>query len=99
MNIAQVLSWKFPNQQGMICREDMQGVLRIVEFPGGIPTQVDQDMWTAEHAAYVASDVSKNDAAQRELDNQMALKAVALVLIDKGVFTLNELRTKYRSLS
>jgi hypothetical protein len=97
MSIAEVISWKFNNQPGMRC-EEVKGALAIVEFPGGVPTQQDQDAWTAEYEAYRASDARKNDDAQRELDGQKALKAIALLLIDKGVFTLAELRAKYRSL-
>lgn len=48
--------------------------------------------------AYLASDAGKDEQAQRDLDGLKALKAVALLLIDKGVFTLAELRAKYRSL-
>lgn len=97
MSIAEVIGWKFSNQPGMRCAE-INSVMRIVEFPGGIPSQAEQDAWTAEYQAYLSSDARKNDDAQRELDGVKALKALVLLLIDKGVFTLAELRAKYRSL-
>jgi hypothetical protein len=43
-NIAQVIGWKFPEQAGM---RTVDGV--ITAFPGGIPSQSDQDTWTAEY--------------------------------------------------
>ena len=43
-NIGIVIGWKFDHQQGM---STMDGV--ITEFPGGIPSQADQDKWTAEY--------------------------------------------------
>jgi hypothetical protein len=43
-HIAYVIGWKFNNQEGM---ETSDGV--ITAFPGGIPSQADQDTWTAEY--------------------------------------------------
>ena len=43
-NISKVISWKFSDQAGM---ETKEGV--ITKFPGGIPSQSDQDTWTAEY--------------------------------------------------
>ena len=42
-NISGVIGWKFNHQPGM-CTKD--GI--ITEFPGGIPSQADQDKWTKE---------------------------------------------------
>ena len=50
MNIAQVIGWKFDNQPGMRCKE-VDGVVTIVKFPGGIPTQEEQGAWLAEYDA------------------------------------------------
>ena len=44
-NIAQVISWKFNDQAGMETRDGV-----ITKFPGGIPSQSDQDTWTTEYA-------------------------------------------------
>ena len=43
-HIGIVIGWKFNHQQGMTT---IDGV--ITEFPGGIPSQADQDKWTAEY--------------------------------------------------
>ena len=42
-NIANVIGWKFNHQSGMSTRDGI-----ITEFPGGIPSQADQDKWTKE---------------------------------------------------
>jgi len=47
-DMAAVIGWKFDHQPGM-CTKD--GV--ITEFPGGIPSQADQDAWTAEYEAQI----------------------------------------------
>ena len=49
-DIANVIGWKHNHQAGM-CTEE--GV--ITDFPGGIPSQADQDTWTTEYEAYVAA--------------------------------------------
>jgi len=45
-DIATVIGWKFNHQQGMSTRDGV-----ITAFPGGIPSQADQDKWTAEYDA------------------------------------------------
>jgi len=47
-NIGAVIGWKHNHQPGM---STMDGV--ITEFPGGIPSQADQDKWTAEYEAQI----------------------------------------------
>lgn len=49
-NIGAVIGWKFSHQAGM---ETVDGV--ITKFPGGIPSQSDQDAWTAEFAVVEAA--------------------------------------------
>ena len=58
MNIAEVIGWKFNHQAGMSTREGV-----ITEFPGGIPTQADQDLWTAEYEAYLPTKAWKQAMA------------------------------------
>ena len=43
-NIGAVIGWKFNHQPGMVT---YGGV--ITKFPGGIPSQSDQNKWTAEY--------------------------------------------------
>jgi hypothetical protein len=47
-DIASVIGWKFNHQQGMRTKGGV-----ITEFPGGIPSQADQDLWTAEYEAHL----------------------------------------------
>jgi hypothetical protein len=49
-SIAEVIGWKFNSQPGMETRDGV-----ITEFPGGIPSQADQDAWTAEYEIYKAA--------------------------------------------
>ena len=49
MNISQVIGWKFNNQAGMSTKGN-----EITAFPNGIPTQAEQDLWTAEYNTFVA---------------------------------------------
>ena len=48
--IDQVIGWKFNHQAGM---RTSDGV--ITAFPGGIPSQDDQDLWNAEYKAHLES--------------------------------------------
>jgi hypothetical protein len=50
MGISQVIGWKFNNQAGMSTKGGV-----ITAFPNGIPTQADQDLWTTEYEAHLAS--------------------------------------------
>tara|TARA_X000001382_G_C3142519_1_gene170061 strand:- start:243 stop:536 length:294 start_codon:yes stop_codon:yes gene_type:complete len=49
-NIGAVIGWKFNHQAGMETRDN-----KITVFPGGIPSQSDQDAWTAEYEAHLAA--------------------------------------------
>ena len=66
MNISNIIGWKFNNQAGMKCKE-IDGVMTIIDFPGGIPSQEDQDSWIAEHESYIAQGGDKADEALRLL--------------------------------
>jgi len=57
--IAEVLSWKFKDQAGMRTKDG-----KIVDFPGGIPSQEDQDLWTAEYNDYLAATQYKEQRAK-----------------------------------
>ena len=49
-DIGTVIGWKHNHQPGM---STVDGV--ITDFPGGIPSQADQDTWTAEYEAHLAA--------------------------------------------
>ena len=78
--IAEVIGWKFNNQAGM---KTIDG--KIVEFPGGIPSQEDQDSWTTEYNNYIATQEYKKarEAGYKELKEQLDLLYHDMVA-DKG---------------
>lgn len=106
MSIVEVIEWKFPNQQGMRCKE-IDGVMEIIGFPGGIPSQADQDLWTQEYNDWVASGGLDIEKADIEKNFDDLLKAFALVLLDEintlrvaaglNPRTVNQLKTAIRS--
>lgn len=49
-DIGAVIGWKFSHQAGMETKNN-----KITAFPGGIPSQSDQDAWTAEYEAHLAA--------------------------------------------
>ena len=66
MNIGQVIGWKFNNQAGMSTKGDV-----ITEFPNGIPTQAEQDLWTSEYEAHLAStEYARNRAEAYPTQNE-----------------------------
>jgi formylmethanofuran:tetrahydromethanopterin formyltransferase len=58
-NISEVIGWKFDYQGGMNTDDGV-----ITAFPGGIPSQADQDKWTAEYEAHIASTQYQRDRAE-----------------------------------
>ena len=74
-NIGAVIGWKFDHQSGM-CTSD--GV--ITAFPNGIPTQADQDTWTAEYEAHLATtEYSRQRKAEYDKLNQDEMRYDDLV--------------------
>lgn len=59
----------------MRCKE-IDGAMKIIEFPGGIPSQSDQDLWTQEYNNYLASEQYLDDKAESELSDNDALKII-----------------------
>lgn len=81
MSIAEVIAWKFNNQPGMKC-ETVNGSLKLVDFPGGIPSQAQQDTWSAEYDAFVASGGLTDKVATNDLDSSKAIRALFEVAFD-----------------
>tara|TARA_R100000306_G_C4332470_1_gene120957 strand:+ start:535 stop:825 length:291 start_codon:yes stop_codon:yes gene_type:complete len=58
--IAEVIGWKFNHQEGMSTKSGV-----ITEFPGGIPSQEDQDAWTEEYlVVYDAQEYARKREAE-----------------------------------
>lgn len=80
MNIANVIGWKFNNQPGMKCKE-VNGVMEIIDFPGGVPTGADQALWINEYTAWIDGG-GLDDAASDIANIDPFLKALVLCLND-----------------
>lgn len=81
MNIAVVLEWKFPGVEGIVCRE-IDGEIRVTEFPGALPTPEQLAQWTTEYQAHVAlRDIAK--AADDERVAAIKATAEAIDILDK----------------
>jgi len=83
-HIGRVLDWRFNSQRWAVHGET------ITEFPGGIPTQADQDTWTAEYEEYEAT----TGAALLEISRLETLEtkrriAEAALGIDEGWLAAN----------
>lgn len=52
MNIAEVIAWKFNNQEGMRCKM-VDGAMKIIKFPGGLPDLATQASWVNEYVQYL----------------------------------------------
>jgi len=70
MNISKVISWKFNHQAGMKCKE-IDGVMTVVEFPGGVPSQADQDTWTQEYDDWLLAGGDKDEKAATLLNDDV----------------------------
>ena len=92
------LGWKHNHALGIATVDG-----ELTEWPaslGAWPTDVQLAQWVTDYEAYLQSTQCKDDDLMRFLGTNggKALKAVALVGIDKGLWTLAELKAKYRSL-
>lgn len=78
-NIMEVIGWKFDHQEGMsVNNRNPEGEMRIVEFPGGIPSQADQDLWTQQYEAHLLANPPKEDLSVDDLFD---------ILVSKGILT------------
>ena len=87
MSISQVIGWKFNDQAGMSCKE-IDGMMEIIGFPGGIPSKADQADWTAEFIAWEASGGRKDMQVNSEFTGvlQTAIE-VLIIAIQDGTIT------------
>lgn len=80
-NISEVIGWKFNHQPGMKCKE-IDGVIQIVEFPGGIPSLADQATWIQEYNNYINSEQYLDDETEKCLVNDSALNIIAKAFLN-----------------
>ena len=67
-NIGAVIGWKFNHQAGMSTSDGV-----ITGFPNGIPTQEDQDLWTAEYEIHLTATQYQRDRQYPQLGEQLDL--------------------------
>ena len=84
-HISEVIGWKFNHQEGMTTKGGV-----ITEFPGGIPSQSDQDTWTAEYEA--------RDIAKERVDKAFS-KSDRDVLVSETLFDLENRVRKMEGLA
>lgn len=97
--LGYAIGWKFNHQPGMSTVDG--GLTQWPASLGAWPSDVQQAQWVSEYEAYLASAQCQDDALQAFLDSHggKAVKALALVGMEKGLWTLAELKAKYRSLA
>lgn len=78
MDISNVIGWKFNHQPGMRCKE-IDGVMTITEFPGGIPSIADQAKWIGEYTAWEASGGMKDKQVNKEFNDSIRVLIETLV--------------------
>lgn len=83
--ISDAIGWKFNHQTGMRCKE-IDGVMTIIEFPGGLPSQADQDLWTQEYNDWIATGGDKDLQAQEILNSPLAISMMEefIAVLDAG---------------
>ena len=92
------LGWKHNHAPGIFTQNGI-----LMAWPGmlgPVPTKAAQAQAVTDYQAYLASTACKDDDLQQFMDSidGKVMKALALVMIDKGVCTLADLKAKYRIL-
>lgn len=93
--LGQTLAWKF-NDPPVTTVDG-----RLVTWHTNTwPTDQELEQWVGEYLAYKLTDKCKDDELQQFIDYNggKPIKALVLLLVNKGVFTLAEIRAMYRSL-
>ena len=93
-NIGTVIGWKFNHQEGMSTRDEV-----ITAFPGGIPSQADQDAWKEEYLVEFPEGYDEWKESMVESDRQLPRYAEDILdgMADKSSvpqITLDRLQTK-----
>ena len=79
-NIAEVIGWKFNHQSGMSTKGG-----KITKFPGGVPSQEDQDAWTVEYdAAMVPVNLDKAKQKFYEANGQTESAFIRALLQERS---------------
>ena len=91
-NIGTVIGWKFNHQEGMSTRDGV-----ITDFPGGIPSQADQDKWTAEYLVKFPEGYDEWQVSIEATDADMP-RYLEDLITDNPDFNIHEkIKTRYDS--
>ena len=89
-HISDVIGWKFDHQSGMETDDD-----KITKFPGGIPSQADQDTWIAEYLVEFPEGYDEWKASIQDTDFGMP-RYLEDFITDNPDFNIHEtMKTRY----
>jgi len=96
--LGAALGWKYNSASGI---QTQSGTL--TDWPvslGSAPTDNEQAQAVIDYQTYLGSNTKRDDELTAFLNTNGGkfIKAIVLVGIDKGIWTLNDIRTKYRSI-
>ena len=89
-DISKVIGWKFNHQEGMSTRGGI-----ITAFPGGIPTQAEQDLWTTEYNTFIDSKQYQRDRAEAYPSMADQLDDIYHNGVDEWKMTIKAVKDKY----
>ena len=89
-DISKVIGWKFNHQEGMSTRGGI-----ITAFPGGIPTQAEQDLWTTEYNTFIDSKQYQRDRAEAYPSMADQLDDIYHNGVDEWKKTIKAVKDKY----
>ena len=89
-NIGIVIGWKFNHQEGMSTRDGV-----ITAFPGGIPSQADQDTWTAEYLVEFPEGYDEWKASIEATDSSMPRHMEDLITSNASLVIPAEMKERY----
>lgn len=81
MSLVDAILWKHPDVSGIEIRF-IDNTVTIVKFPGGIPSQADQDLWVQEYSDYVAAGGLMDEEANELANPKKAFAAILELLWD-----------------
>ena len=89
-DIGRVIGWKFNHQEGMCTKEGV-----ITAFPNGIPSQADQDKWTAEYLVQFPEGYDEWKDSMQGTDNGMPRYLEDLITANSDFILPEKIKTRY----
>ena len=89
-DIGTVIGWKFNHQEGMSTRDGV-----ITTFPGGIPSQADQNKWTAEYLVEFPEGYDDWKTSMQETDSGMPRYMEDLITANSDFTIPEKMKTRY----